>query len=167
MARTNCSVCGKPATVHLTEIIKGQKKEIHLCEDCAREQDVTIKTQFTLPDLLQGLISAHLGGLSEELASLVCPSCGMKYMEFRGQGRLGCPSDYEVFAKGLTPLLERIHGATRHVGKVPRRAGREDPQRQELARLRAHLRDAVRIEAYEEAARLRDLIHDMEQDADA
>ena len=162
MARTTCSVCGKPATVHLTEIIKGQKREVHLCDQCAREQDVTIKTQFTLPDLLQGLISAHLGGMSEELASLCCPSCGMKYMEFRGQGRLGCPNDYRVFAKGLTPLMERIHGATRHVGKVPRQAGRDDPRRQELAQLRQQLRDAVKHEAYEEAARLRDIIREKE-----
>lgn len=162
MPRAKCQVCGKPATVHLTEIVKGQKREVHLCEQCAREQDVTIKTQFTLPDLLQGLISAHLGGLSEELAKLRCPSCGMKYMEFRGQGRLGCPKDYDVFAKGLLPLMERIHGATRHVGKVPRQAGRDDPQRQELTHLRQELRNAVRREAYEEAARLRDIIREKE-----
>ena len=162
MPRAKCQSCGKPATVHLTEIIKGQKREIHLCDQCAREQEITIKTHFTLPDLLQGLISAHLGGLSEELAKLRCPQCGMKYMEFRGQGRLGCPTDYEVFAKGLTPLLERIHGATRHVGKVPRRAGRDDPLRRELADLRHQLREAVGKEAYEEAARLRDLIREKE-----
>jgi len=167
MPRATCDMCGKPATVHLTEILKGQKKEVHLCEECAREQDVTIKTQFTLPDLLQGLISAHLGGLSEELSSLECPACGMKYMEFRGQGRLGCPADYDVFAKGLTPLLERIHGATRHVGKVPSQARDEDPLRQELAQWRLQLRDAVRQEAYEEAARLRDLIRDKEGHTDA
>jgi len=162
MARTTCSVCGKPATVHLTEIIKGEKREIHLCEQCAREQEITIKTQFTLPDLLQGLISAHLGGLTDELTKLSCPACGMKYMDFRGEGRLGCPNDYEVFAKGLLPLVERIHGATRHVGKAPRRAGQADPRRQELAELRTELRNAVKQEAYEEAARLRDLIREKE-----
>jgi len=162
MPRANCQSCGKPATVHLTEIIKGEKREIHLCEQCAREQEITIKTQFTLPDLLQGLISAHLGGLTDELTKLSCPACGMKYMDFRGEGRLGCPNDYEVFAKGLLPLVERIHGATRHVGKAPRRAGQADPRRQELAELRTELRNAVKQEAYEEAARLRDLIREKE-----
>jgi protein arginine kinase activator len=83
-------------------------------------------------------------------------------MEFRAEGRLGCPHDYEVFRVGLLPLLERIHRAQRHVGKVPRQPAL-DPQRlAELAELRSKLREAVEVEAYEDAARLRDLIRQKE-----
>ncbi len=71
--------------------------------------------------MVQSLIVAHVGELVGELAELTCPDCGIKFMEFRAGGRLGCPHDYWVFAKGLLPLFQRYHGATRHVGKAARR----------------------------------------------
>ncbi len=107
---------------------------------------------MALDAVVQGLIVAHVGELVGELAGLTCPDCGLKFMEFRARGRLGCPLDYRVFARGLLPLLGRAHGATRHVGKVARRRGDAG----ERLRLRARLRDAIAREDYEQAARLRD-----------
>jgi protein arginine kinase activator len=83
-------------------------------------------------------------------------------MEFRAEGRLGCPHDYAVFQRGLEPLLERIHRASRHRGKTPRRASRHADLQAELVRLRQQLRGAIEAEAYEEAARLRDLLRQKE-----
>ncbi|HEY8506602.1 MAG TPA: UvrB/UvrC motif-containing protein, partial [Gemmataceae bacterium] len=71
---------------------------------------------------------------------------------FQAAGRLGCPHDYEAFGTALAGLLERIHRADRHGGKVPRRHPGGD------AELRRQLRRAVREERFEDAARLRDLI---------
>jgi protein arginine kinase activator len=73
-------------------------------------------------------------------------------MEVRARGRLGCPNDYGVFARGLLPLVQRAHGATRHVGKVARRR----PAVSERLRLRSRLREAIAREHYEQAALLRD-----------
>ena len=84
-------------------------------------------------------------------------------MEFRSDGRLGCPADYEVFRAGLLPILQRIHRATRHVGKVPRRLPRAKGAQLELAQLRRKLQQAVTEEAYEEAARIRDRIKEIEE----
>jgi len=158
-----CQLCDNRATVHLTEIVKGKKKEIHLCEDCAREQEITVKAQFTLPDLLQGLISAHTSQVEDNLAKLTCPVCGIGYMEFRTGGRLGCPADYDVFREGLDPLIEKLHGTAQHMGKVPERAGRDLQFQAELVHLRQQLRAAVEAENYEEAARLRDLLREKEE----
>src|SRR5262249_31302095 len=96
-----------------------------------------------------------------ELARLACPVCGIKYMEFRAEGRLGCPHDYEVFRAGLGPLLQRIHRAERHKGKVPRRRPPAGAVQSEVE-LRRRLRAAVEAESYEEAARLRDLLRHRE-----
>ena len=109
---------------------------------------------LALDAVVQSLIVANVGELAGELAEMVCPDCGIKYMEFRAGGRLGCPLDYWVFTKGLTPLLQRFHGATRHVGKV---AQRRDGAMDRL-RMRTRLREAIVGEEYEEAARLRDLL---------
>lgn len=157
-----CQRCKKhSATVHLTEIVKSEKRERHLCEKCAAEEGVTMQQHVPLNELLTSFLVAQAG--AQELASLACPECGMTFVEYRNRGLLGCPNDYEVFEKALTPLIERAHeGGTHHVGKVPR--GRSDGanRQRELLRLRRELNNAVQCEDYEKAARLRDRIQMLE-----
>lgn len=170
--KKKCQSCANVATVHLTDIINGHKKVLHLCQNCAEQQqlikqqgksaDGSIQLDLNLPAILQTLINQHLGKLTDELARLTCPACGIKYMEFRAAGRLGCPHDYEVFEVGLKPLLERIHRSCRHVGKRPRQRPLSPARQAELVELRRQLRAAVEAEAYEEAARLRDLLRTKE-----
>ena len=150
-----CQRCQDDASVHLVETVDGRRKETHLCAPCARKAGLHPPAgppPNLLDDVLQGLILAHVGELVGELARKVCPHCGLKFMEFRADGRLGCPNDYGIFRAGLLPLLRRAHGATRHVGKAPRRR----PADLDRLRLRAELREAVAREDYESAARLRD-----------
>jgi protein arginine kinase activator len=156
-----CQSCSSPATVHLTELLNGQKKEVHLCQACAEQQQLIKQQELNLPAILQSLIGQHVGQLTDELSRLTCPACGIKYMEFRAEGRLGCPHDYEVFQVGLEPLLKRIHRSTRHTGKRPSYGAAGAGQR-EWIELRTRLRAAVDAEEYEEAARLRDLIRQKE-----
>ena len=154
-----CQSCAKAATVHITTIEKdGHKKVVHLCQACAEQQRLVKQQELNLPAILQSLLGQHLGPLSDELARLTCPECGIKFMEFRQEGRLCCPHDYTVFRHGLEPLLQRIHRADRHIGKVPRRGPAAAAEQAELVALRRLLREAVEAEAYEEAARLRDLL---------
>lgn len=153
-----CQACSKPATVHLTDIVSGQKREVHLCQACAEKRDLIKHQELNLSAILQTVIGQHIGPMTDELARLTCPSCGIKYMEFKAEGRLGCPQDYEVFRAALAPLLQRIHRSLRHVGKVPAHAVRNAALQTELMELRQLLRRAVEAEHYEEAARLRDLI---------
>ena len=156
-----CQRCHKQqATIHLTEILNNEKRERHLCEDCAREEGVAIKAQINLQDILSGMLEAHEG--AGHHANLRCPDCGITYAEFRNQGRLGCPHDYEVFAEPLREVIEKVHGATEHVGKLPQRTGSDSRGQRELMQLRRQLQDAVEAEHYEEAARLRDLIQEKE-----
>ena len=157
-----CQFCSNKATVHLTEVVNSVKKETHLCQACAEAQELIKQQELNLPAILHSLIGQHLGPQSTELAQMVCPACGIGYVEFRAQGRLGCPHDYEVFRCGLAPLLTRIHRATRHVGKFPRHRGPSADRVVELVGLRRQLQSAVAAEAYEEAARLRDLLRQKE-----
>jgi len=156
-----CERCKKNvATVHLTEIVKDEKSEKHLCEQCAKEEGYTIKTHVSLQDLLTAFISAH--GEAEDMAGTTCPDCGITYVDFRNEGRFGCPSDYDVFREALDPLLEKVHGGMEHTGKLPTHAGESQLKQRQMMTLRRQLREAVGQEDYEEAARLRDLIQEME-----
>lgn len=161
-----CQRCDREAIVHLTETVDGHRREVHLCASCARKAGVLTATDeeppgFALDEILQGLIVAHVGELVGALADLTCPDCGLKFMEYRARGRLGCPNDYAVFVEGLRPLLLHWQGATRHVGKP----ARPRPEAAARLRLRTRLRDAVARENYEEAARLRDQLRLKDADA--
>src|SRR5262249_36903990 len=116
-----CQSCSNPATIHLTNIINGHKHVVHLCQGCAAQQQLIKQDVFgdaageglpfglNLPLILQNWLGQQVGPLNDELSRLTCPACGIKYMEFRAGGRLGCPQDYDVFRGGLLPLLQRIH----------------------------------------------------------
>jgi len=157
-----CQRCQKrQATVHLTEIVHGEKREKHLCERCAAEEGIAVKTQVSLNELLANFVMAQ--GSTAETAKLTCEACGITFTEFRNGGLLGCPYDYDAFEKVLLPLLQRAHeGGTQHVGKVPKRAGIGQERQHELMRLRRELAAAVDREDYELAAKLRDQIKSLE-----
>ena len=160
--KVKCQSCGQLATVHLTEIVNGKKKERHFCPECAEKQELIKQQDLNLTAILQSVIGQNVSKAADELSRLTCPSCGIKYMEFKAAGRCGCPNDYEVFREPLLPLLERIHRGRRHVGKIPGHALDHAAAQTELRNLRQQLRNAVETEAYEEAARLRDLIKEKE-----
>ena len=154
-----CQKCNKAATMHITDVIaEEQFEEHHLCEDCAQ------KFLYESPKK-NGVKSAE-GEEADEIGALnqrECPHCGVKFVEFRNSGRLGCPHDYDEFREELLPLLENIHGETRHVGKTPRRLPQSRQAQSEMMQLRKQLQQAVTREAYEEAAQIRDQIHRLEE----
>jgi protein arginine kinase activator len=162
-----CEKCAKPATFHITDIVeKGKHREFHFCDEHARQH---LAPADEIPDqpiseLAKKLIVSGQGPLREPSPAdkQVCPICQITFLEFRNSGRLGCPYDYEVFRDELMPLLENIHGETRHSGKVPRRAPRNTQQQTTLIQLRNELKRAVAAEDYETAARLRDQIKGIE-----
>lgn len=156
-----CQFCSNPATIHLTKLVKKQKLEVHLCQACA-EKHQSPAAELSLSTILESVIGQHISPVAEELGRLICPTCGIKYMEFRSDGRLGCPADYEVFRAGLVPILQRIHRATRHRGKSPMRRPTKRQPSAELLELRQELRRSVEGEDYERAASLRDLIRQKE-----
>ena len=165
-----CQKCEKPATFHITDLIDGEPKELHLCEQCAHSflAPAHDDSSEVMP-AMAGLLAQHLavGETAEELARLdqqACPVCGITFLEFRKQGRLGCPHDYVCFQKELDPLLVNIHGETQHVGKVPKCCSVDAEQRTQLIRLRREMKEAVADEAYERASELRDQIRGIECD---
>lgn len=152
-----CQRCGGPATVHVTQVVAKRKREVRLCDACAKAADLLppAGTELNLPALV-GLLM----GLPAAGGGLECPDCGLTYAAFRAEGRLGCPGEYDAFRPALEPLLERIHRGLTHAGKRPRAAAR----RAERGRLRADLAAAVGAERYEDAARIRDTLRAAEGD---
>ena len=163
-----CQQCEKPATFHITELTGEEHQEIHLCEDHARSYLMQSDVGET-PES-QSLTDAWADQLkvsqtAEDLAKLdqqACPVCGITFYEFRNQGRLGCPHDYECLEDQLEPLIVSIHGATEHTGKKPQQRASADTNPTDLIRMRREMQQAIDEENYERASALRDEIRAIE-----
>jgi protein arginine kinase activator len=165
----------------LTEIVDGKVMEMHMCEDCAREQSQQMEQQFGLADLLAGLtdFGKHVPDVEHKSSAVLqCATCGLTYDDFRKFGRFGCAHCYLAFKPQLKTLLKKIHGSSVHLGKAPLKLmpleaavpGQAVPAAvAETAQpvdpvelLRRQLHEAIEHEDFERAAQLRDKIHELE-----
>ena len=127
-----------------------------------------MEEHFGLNDLLAGLaglgasLSAGATAAPKAVEAIKCPKCGFTYQDFAKIGRFGCGDCYDAFKKHIGPLLKRIHGSDRHMGKVPLTAGKSPKDTRSLQDLRTRLEKAIQAEEFEEAARLRDRIKELE-----
>ncbi|HBR34995.1 MAG TPA: hypothetical protein DD734_10190 [Firmicutes bacterium] len=172
-----CEQCKKrQATVHVTKVVNNHKTESHLCAVCAQEGGIDpgkelgflFEPNFSFHNLLTGLLENEYGIQNEKLSpdpetAKKCPTCGLTFSDFRNIGLLGCANCYQLFGDLLNPLLRRVHGNITHTGKVPKRTGGKVRIKKEIQDLRRTLQDAIRREAYEEAAKIRDEIKAKEE----
>jgi protein arginine kinase activator len=162
-----CEQCGdQEATVHLTQIVKDEHHSVHLCAACAAERGVHAELSPPAAPLVDFL--AQMGkGLPLETHPGVhqCSFCGLSLDDFKRTGRLGCAHCWVEFEGQLRPLLRRLHGGTRHVGKIylspdPHEADRTA----RLISLRRSLQRAIEDEDFERAATLRDEVRELESE---
>lgn len=133
-----------------------------LCEGCAQTQSNVFGQAKDISEVWK-LLKAQQPGARKQPQGVACPDCGMTMRDFRQRGRLGCAKDYEIFGAQLRDLLERIHGAARHVGRGPQQDEGMLLRRKRLDELQQALASAIREEAYEQAAKLRDEIQSLER----
>lgn len=170
-----CEKCGKnEATVYMKRVINGQVSEQHLCTECAGAQGVLKNDPFAgMSDFFEDFGKGFGGffpGFAEQPnprrsmpAATRCPVCGATAQDIARSGRAGCANCYTVFDKVLMPAIRRIHGDVSHTGAIPGSAGAAAAQKRRLAELKQQLSDAIAQEAFEDAARLRDEIRELEQ----
>lgn len=158
-----CDVCKQhDATVYLTQIVDGKMQKVNLCESCAKEKGVSDPTAFALADLLLGLGAAQQ--IERGQPAQKCPVCGFTQADFKKTGRLGCSACYETFADGLASLLKGMHKGVKHTGKMPARLSRRFELADRIKHLQDQLQKAIDTEKYEDAARLRDAIREIEHE---
>jgi protein arginine kinase activator len=165
-----CQDCNqKDATVHITKIVNGEKKEMHLCEDCASEYQKQWTTvfdpSFSLNKFLANLLNyeAFEKNTTPLNPAPRCSICGQSYQDFTQGGKLGCANCYKIFGYHLTPLLRRVHGSQKHKGKIPARSGGVLILKKEIQDLKQQLAEAIQKEEFEDAAKLRDQVRNLEK----
>lgn len=170
-----CQQCNeRPATLHFTQVINGEKTVLHLCEYCGKEKGESFMfnmgSAFSINNLLAGLLNMDTGFHSTKQQPvyknevLQCPECSMTYNQFVKIGRFGCANCYETFRDELMPLLKRLHiGNWTHSGKIPNRIGGDLHIRKSIDELKQKLTAHISREEFEQAAQVRDEIRALEK----
>lgn len=165
-----CDKCHKrEARIYYTEILNGEKKEQHLCEECASEftsfhlESAGINKEISLGGLFSSIFGNYHGETQapeQKKPIIKCDTCGMTYEEFLQEGKFGCADCYKYFSKVLDRSLKQIHGANNHTGKRPIGYTAEPviTEVSPIDKLTIRLQEAIEREEYEEAAKLRDEI---------
>ncbi|MBP1970835.1 protein arginine kinase activator [Virgibacillus natechei] len=170
-----CQECQqRPATFHFTQVINGDKKEVHVCEECAMEKGYMTSPEegYSLHNLLAGLFNFDSAIMESKQSNaykqeneLKCSHCEMTLSQFKQLGKFGCAACYDTFSGRLDPIFRRVHsGNTQHYGKIPKRQGGNLHTKKQLESYRTELQKLIGEENFEEAAKVRDQIRALEQE---
>lgn len=138
-----CQICKKkPATVHVQEIVNGEKRVMHFCAECAEKKSMLepFLKGMTLAGLLQKMTELEKEDSDDpekkaspgekgdaenreeqEPEETVCPECSWSLEQLKKTGRMGCPSCYAVFLPLLRKELAGIHRGLHYCGRDPER----------------------------------------------
>lgn len=155
-----CDNChNRVANVHLTQIINNEKVDIHLCENCARDNNYM---NFSGICDISNFFNSILGFTEQPYMNTpkqeTCKGCGMTFDDFKKTGKFGCADCYSTFSDKIEPIVRRIHGNVVHGGRTPKGTEVKVMQLSEADMLKKQLEDAIKVENFEEAAKIRDKI---------
>ena len=154
-----CQNCGLASTIHLTRIVEGEKKHFHFCQSCVEKQKLVTNEVLQVGQVLQAILGPM------PLATLKCSACQIQFMEFRTNGRLGCPHDYHSLKPGLIHIIKRVQRQVIHLGKKPSRQSKSHDWLEKIIGLRVQLEAAIKSEDYLTAISLRDNLKKLETDS--
>lgn len=159
-----CQKCHKNlASVRYAEVVDGKVTNLRLCQECLTSQQENVQTGFELTEAPPFVRQSRPSSLSQAATSTeTCTTCSTDLKSIVEFGKVGCSSCYETFPAQLESLLEGIHIALTHRGKVPHLDDARARVRSELQSKRALMKTALSMENYEDAAALRDEIRSLE-----
>ncbi|MGM8365534.1 UvrB/UvrC motif-containing protein [Virgibacillus sp. W0181] len=169
-----CQECHKrPASLHFTQVVNGNKTEMHVCEVCAKKKGYMNYPEegYSLHHLLSGLfnfdnqqLDGHQEDPFQKVEELQCQKCKLTFNQFQRVGKFGCASCYDTFSEKLDSIFRRVHsGNTKHYGKIPRRKGGDLHTKKQLESYRDQMQQLIEKEAFEDAAKVRDKIKELER----
>ena len=161
-----CDKCKKnAASIQITTIINGKKKEEHFCSSCAAATGALHMPDFSWQNFFPKLVANDFtADLQKE--ELQCPDCGLTLSQFNKRGLFGCGECYRTFRGQILPALAQIQAGNTHIGKLPARGGDDFKLKKELNALKIKLNNLVAAEKFEEAAKLRDQIKARQDEMD-
>ena len=160
-----CENCNEnEANVRYTQIVNGVKKEMRLCQSCAAKFGIgSMDFNFNMPfsGLFEDLLNDY--DVMPTIAMpkpVTCDKCGLSFDEFVEDGKFGCDNCYTIFENKIDPILKRLHGSSKYVGRkaIANEANNivQKNEQSKIENLKRELKQKIKEEKYEEAAKIRD-----------
>jgi protein arginine kinase activator len=162
-----CEICGaRKAVIHIQQVIGKERVDLHLCEECALERGISGEgehAELSISNMLNGLLDIRD---LKERKKAVCPQCGSSWESIQKREKLGCAECYSTFSREIHFLLEKMGAQSIHRGKLPKGLSTYKRYLVDVVKLKEGLREALKKEDYEKAARIRDRIREMENSSE-
>lgn len=177
-----CENCNEnEGNVKYTQIINGVKKEMVLCDECAKKMGID-EIGFSMPINFSNFLGDFFDEYNESNFMpnfnkpniLKCEKCGLTYDEFAKEGKFGCENCYETFKNKIDYIVKNLHGSSRHIGRKTKyikenniesnyssnESNKTEKIKEEtkIEKLNKDLKLAIKEERYEDAAKIRDEI---------
>jgi protein arginine kinase activator len=171
-----CQNCGiEEANVKYYENINGEKREIMLCNNCAKNLNL-----IDFPNMLSYFFTNYpKEEIGNEYTKKVCDKCSYTFNDYLEKGLFGCPNCYSAFSDRIDALLTKMHGKNRHLVDENKQREKsiikhkivndknsdiEDISKIEnINKLKKLLETSIKEEKYEDAANIRDRIKELEK----
>lgn len=166
-----CKRCMKNvAKIKFSEVVDGHVIQHHLCSSCYEswQRDAS---GFTLevpkPTRRSARDSEARQAKTPTAEAKRCATCGTTLTRMVETASVGCATCYSVFGREIESILEGLHRGLVHRGKSLQCDDARAELAKELQARRFLLRNMLKEENYEEAARLRDEIAALETETAA
>lgn len=185
--------CTEKPVIHVTDISNGIIETTHMCQNCGTNYMETVQASVAAkmnkkpepkhnpnPNPAAANLTKFINSV-DQLFELLgkksgkkkkkkvpdCPKCGLSLSELYKAGRYGCPNCYDHFAFVLEESGRSLHDIPintkiEHTGKRPKRLN-ELTLQDTIKLLKAKLAYAIEHEKYEEAAKIKQEIQDLEK----
>ncbi len=176
-----CDNCKKnEAVLHFIQIDNnGELKKFDLCKECASELSLFSFNELEETEFNDGVsilaivLGFFLDKLGKKDAQKVigqnfiddkkCSYCGTSLSAIKKMGRVGCPKCYEDFELEINPFIKIIQAEVEHKGKIPVNCNEILKIEKKIKDLKHKLEEQIVVENFEEAAKLRDKITNLQE----
>ncbi|ACI19370.1 UvrB/UvrC motif-containing protein [Dictyoglomus thermophilum] len=140
-----CDFCNQNEATYILEIDdeKGRRK-YSICESCLKQ---------VIKDIFKGTY------IMKEEKAKKCPKCNRSLEEIKETGMLGCSYCYAYFRDEIEKMVYQYHGNKIHKGKIP---AKKEFRIDKILKYKIELSKAIEEEDYEKAAKLRDLLKNID-----
>lgn len=165
-----CERChAHPATVHMVQVVNGNRKEEHLCSECAEKEHVFQKEQSffgngffdsPLDHFFGGSMLGHL--LEDPFGTCTLEDQGGQFIEVSPEKLPENEDSYSRFKESIRPLFQKGKNEIPVNEPKTKEKGDAPAESEELQALRKELKSCVDREDFERACEVRDKIKAIE-----
>lgn len=181
-----CQKCGvNDANVSYTRILNGEKTELHLCSECAKEMNINVNLSFGFDDMFSNFFDdfsrirslampsfSGLRSLNSGFEELMEDSLFNEIPFFKDDIFFGNRRRLETSKDNLDNVLNNIQKKHKNNSEDNNKKEKkelknekkvEDKKQKEIEQLKAKIQEYINTEEYEKAAILRDKIKELEK----